>query len=127
MPSPLKDFALFASSESGQGRWHLKPHMIFRDIHGAGRSLPKDTCAEIEMVAGPLLFRHQQFPANFRLDITEPCLQPPQDLRPAEAVRERDGYRLRHRCKKLLGTCEIRVVAFCTFKPLTKRCLKGLS
>src|SRR5215831_10050768 len=39
---------------------HLKPDVVLGDIHSPGRTLPKEACAKIEMVARPLVFEHEQ-------------------------------------------------------------------
>jgi hypothetical protein len=50
-----QDLCLVGQHREQSGELHLKPDVVLGDIHSPGRALSEETCAKIQVIAGPLI------------------------------------------------------------------------
>src|SRR5262245_21028858 len=70
--------------------------MVVGDIDRAGRGLPEQAGAEIEMVSGPFVLHYDEALAKTRAHIAKSGFETPHGLLPREPVRDGDDDRPGH-------------------------------
>src|SRR5262245_55304303 len=70
--------------------------MVVGDIDRAGRGLPEQACAEIEMVSGPFVLHHDEALAETGAHIAKSGFETPHGLVPREPVGDGDDDRPGH-------------------------------